>query len=52
MGSAAVSLGKLLAAQKPWNRSLGDEDIAPGDKVILVRNGKKKGYDGRRKDKV
>ena len=41
-----------LAAVKPWNRSLGDEEIVPGDKVILLRNGKRKGYDGKRKEKV
>ena len=32
---------------QPWGRSLGDEEIVPGDKVILLRNGKRKGYDGK-----
>jgi hypothetical protein len=43
---------QLASARQPWGRSLGDEEIVPGDKVILIRNGKRKGYNGRRKEKV
>jgi hypothetical protein len=44
--------GQLASSRQPWGRSLGDEEIVPGDKVILLRNGKRKGYDGRKKEKV
>lgn len=43
---------QLTSARQPWGRSLGDEEIVPGDKVILLRNGKRDGYDGKKKEKV
>lgn len=43
---------QLKEAQQPWGLSLGDEDIVWGDKVILVRNGKKDGWDGKKKAKI
>ena len=43
---------QLMAAKNPWGLSLGDEDIVWGDKVILVRNGRMKGWDGKKKETV
>jgi ATP-dependent exoDNAse (exonuclease V) alpha subunit len=43
---------QLKAAKNPWGLSLGDEDIVWGDKVILVRNGRMKGWDGKKKETV
>jgi hypothetical protein len=43
---------QLKVARHPWGLSLGDEEIVWGDKVILVRNGKKEGCDGKRRKKV
>ena len=42
----------LNAARQPWGLRLGDEEIVWGDKVILVRNGKTKGFDGKHKEMV
>jgi hypothetical protein len=42
----------LHAARQPWGVRLGDEEIVWGDKVILVRNGKTKGWDGNHKVQV
>jgi hypothetical protein len=43
---------QLNAAKNPWGLSLGDEDIVWGDKVILVRNGRMKGWDSKKKEIV
>jgi hypothetical protein len=43
---------QLESARKPWGLALGDEQIVWGDKVILVRNGKWKGWDGKKKEKL
>lgn len=43
---------QLEAAKNPWGLSLGDEEIVWGDKVILVRNGRMKGWDGKKKETV
>ncbi|MGE3843381.1 MAG: AAA family ATPase [Vicinamibacterales bacterium] len=44
---------QLADSRKPWNSlSLGDEEIVWGDKVILLKNGKRRGYDGKAKAKV
>ena len=43
---------QLESARQPWAVSLGDEEIVWGDKVILVRNGKRDGWDGKKKQKV
>jgi len=42
----------LRAARQPWGVKLGDEEIVWGDKVILVRNGRTSGWDGRHKQRV
>lgn len=38
---------QLQAARQPWGLSLGDEEIVWGDKVILTRNGKRNGWNGK-----
>lgn len=43
---------QLKSAREPWGLSLGDEEIVWGDKVILTRNGKRDGYNGKLKQKV
>jgi hypothetical protein len=43
---------QLRSGKQPWGLSLGDEEIVWGDKVILVRNGKKEGWNGLKKQKV
>jgi hypothetical protein len=43
---------QLHAAREPWGLSLGDEEIVWGDKVILTRNGKRDGWNGKLKRKV
>jgi hypothetical protein len=43
---------QLESAREPWGLSLGDEEIVWGDKVILLRNGKRKGWNGKAKQKV
>ena len=43
---------QLKKAREKWGLSLGDEEIVWGDKVILVRNGKRDGWNGKRKEKV
>ena len=43
---------QLQAARQPWGVKLGDEEIVWGDKVILVKNGKTKGWNGQRKEQV
>ncbi|MRD47435.1 AAA family ATPase [Caenimonas koreensis DSM 17982] len=43
---------QLASSRQPWGLSLGDEEIVWGDKVILTRNGKKDGWNGKLKQKV
>lgn len=43
---------QLNAARQPWGLSLGDEEIVWGDKVILTRNGKRDGWNGKLKSKL
>jgi hypothetical protein len=43
---------QLESSRQPWGLSLGDEEIVWGDKVILVRNGKRKGWNGKAKQSV
>jgi ATP-dependent exoDNAse (exonuclease V) alpha subunit len=43
---------QLRAARQPWGVRLGDEEIVWGDKVILNRNGRTKGYNGQRREYV
>ncbi len=43
---------QLKTAREPWGLSLGDEEIVWGDKVILTRNGKRDGYNGKLKQTV
>lgn len=43
---------QLKSARQPWGLSLGDEEIVWGDKVILTRNGKRDGWNGRLRVKV
>jgi hypothetical protein len=40
---------QLKTARQPWGLSLGDEEIVWSDKVILTRNGKRGGWDGKQK---
>jgi hypothetical protein len=45
--------GKQLAwSRRPGGLSLGDEEIVWGDKVILLQNGWRKGWDGKKKVKI
>jgi hypothetical protein len=43
---------QLHASRQPWGVHLGDEEIVWGDKVILTRNGRTKGWNGQREEKV
>jgi ATP-dependent exoDNAse (exonuclease V) alpha subunit len=43
---------QLQAARQPWGLSLGDEEIVWGDKVILTRNGRRDGWNGKLRSKV
>ncbi|MBQ0942292.1 ATP-dependent RecD-like DNA helicase [Ideonella sp. 4Y16] len=43
---------QLNSSRQPWGLSLGDEEIVWGDKVILTRNGKRDGWNGKLKTKV
>jgi len=43
---------QLQTARQPWGVKLGDEEIVWGDKVILVKNGKVKGWNGAKKEQV
>jgi ATP-dependent exoDNAse (exonuclease V) alpha subunit len=43
---------QLQTARQPWGVRLGDEEIVWGDKVILVKNGKVKGWNGPKKEQV
>ena len=43
---------QLKASRQPWGMSLGEEEIVWGDKVILVRNGWRDGWDAKQKKKV
>jgi ATP-dependent exoDNAse (exonuclease V) alpha subunit len=43
---------QLESAKHPWVVSLGDEDIVWGDKVILVKNKKRDGWNGKERKKV
>lgn len=38
---------QLKRSRQPWGLSLGDEEIVWGDKVILLRNRKRNGWDGK-----
>src|SRR5207245_1829837 len=42
---------QLESAKQPWVVSLGDEEIVWGDKVILVRNAKRDGWNGKLRQK-
>jgi ATP-dependent exoDNAse (exonuclease V) alpha subunit len=43
---------QLKSARQPWGLSLGDEEIVWGDKVILTRNGKRNGWNGKERATV
>ena len=43
---------QLHAGRQPWGVRLGDEEIVWGDKVILIRNGRTTGYNGKRREQV
>ncbi len=43
---------QLQASRQPWGLSLGDEEIVWGDKVILSRNGRTRGWNGSAKEEV
>lgn len=43
---------ELKMSHEPWRTSLGDENIVARDKVIQVRNEKRKGYDFAQKETV
>jgi hypothetical protein len=49
---AAFRQSQLKTAREPWGLSLGDEEIVWGDKVILTRNGKRDGWNGKLKQTV
>ncbi len=43
---------QLKTARQPWGLSLGDEEIVWGDKVILTKNGKRDGWNGKLSQKI
>jgi len=43
---------QLASSRQPWGLSLGDEEIVWGDKVILTRNGKRDGWNGKLRQTV
>jgi UvrD-like helicase C-terminal domain len=43
---------QLKASRQPWGLSLGDEEIVWADKVILTRNGRREGYNGKTKENI
>ena len=43
---------QIQSARQPWGLSLGDEEIVWGDKVILNRNGKRDGWNGKEKEAI
>lgn len=43
---------QIASSREPWGVSLGEEEIVWADKVILTRNGKRDGWDGKNKKKV
>lgn len=43
---------QLASARQPWGLSLGTEEIVWADKVILTRNGRFNGWNGKLKQKV
>jgi hypothetical protein len=43
---------QLKTARERWGLSLGDEEIVWGEKVILTRNGRRNGWNGKEKHKV
>lgn len=43
---------QLRSSRQPWGLSLGDEEIVWGDKVILTKNGKRDGYNGKTKERL
>ncbi|MEO6291872.1 MAG: ATP-dependent RecD-like DNA helicase, partial [Burkholderiaceae bacterium] len=43
---------QLRSSRQPWGLSLGEEEIVWGDKVILTKNGKRDGYNGKTKEKI
>ncbi len=43
---------QVQSARQPWAVSLGDEEIVWGDKVILLRNGRRDGWNGKEKRAV
>jgi hypothetical protein len=43
---------QLESARQPWGLALGDEEIVWGDKVILVRNANRPGWDGKKRERV
>lgn len=43
---------QLKSARQPWGLCLGDEEIVWGDKVILNRNGKRSGWNGKEKQAI